>query len=169
MQRNKFLLTLIVCLLTFGAVSTLSASIGKADQAPDCLDRNGQPIAENDDQVVQWEHSTPNQFLARALVVGDVVQVYPDQNGHSHFAIQIGPTNDNLLEVIYNQDFGNVPAPTVGQHVEACGDYITSTAQAGPYPESPAGAIIHWVHYAPNPQRHPSGFLMIDGILYGQR
>ena len=52
--------------------------------------------------------------------------------------------------------------------IEACGDYITSTAQSGPYPPSPDGAILHWVHMNPAGRGHDAGFLAINGTLYGQ-
>jgi hypothetical protein len=142
------------------------ANIALADTAPDCLGSNGQSIGVDNNQVLQWETSTPNQFLARAHVSGTIVQLYPDHSGHNHFAIQIGPGNTDLLEIVYNQDFGNNLQPSVGDQVEACGDYITSTQQAGPYPASPCNAILHWVHESDTP-KHPSGFLMINGQLYG--
>ena len=152
--------------LTVFFMLQLAATVALADQAPDCLGNNGQSISVNDGQVLQWETTTPNQYLARAHVTGNVVELYPDQNGHNHFAIQIGPNSSDRLEVVYNQDFGTVPNPAVGDSVEACGDYITSTAQAGPYPPSPCSAIIHWVH-ASDSAKHPSGYLMINGTVYG--
>jgi hypothetical protein len=158
---------ILAATLVFPLASFVNAQSAHADQAPPCLANNGSALPINDDQVLQWEQSTPNQFLARAHVAGQIVQVYPDQNGHHHFAIQIGQDPSNRLEVVYNEDFGAVPAVNVGSNVEACGDYITSTAQTAQYPASPDNAIIHWVHESPN-GRHPSGFLMIDGVLYGQ-
>lgn len=137
-----------------------------AGASPECLDSNGNEVQAGDDQVLQWESSTPNQFQARAHVSGPIVEIYPDHSGHAHFAIQIGSSSNDRLEVIYNLDFGSAN-PSMGDDVEACGDYITSTAQSGPYPASPDGAIIHWVHSSPNPQKHPSGFLMINGQQYG--
>jgi len=41
--------------------------------------------------------------------------------------------------------------------VEACGEFIKSTAPAGGYPASPLGA-----------DAHASGYLVIDGQLCGQ-
>ena len=37
--------------------------------------------------------------------------------------------------------------------------HITSTAQSGPYPASPDGAILHWVHMNPQSKGHPPGLL----------
>jgi len=138
-----------------------------SDAIPECLGDNG-PIGVINDQVIQWKTSTRNQFLARGHVKGTVRQVYPDHSGHHHFELSIGNNQSDTIEVIYNEDFGATPDIAIGMDVEACGDYITSIAQSGPYPPSPDGAIIHWVHRAPNPQRHASGFIVVNGTLYGQ-
>jgi hypothetical protein len=139
-----------------------------ANSAPPCFGNGNQELPIIDGQVVQWEHTTPNQFLARAHVAGPIVQTYPDQNGHTHFEIRIGNGPDDLLEVIYNQSFGPTPEPRIGMSVEACGDYITSDAPSGPYPASPAGAIIHWIHANPSGRGHAPGYLIMDGQLCGQ-
>jgi hypothetical protein len=97
-----------------------------------------------------------------------VVAVYSDKTGHDHFAAQIGKEKGDIIELIYNQDFGVLPDVQPGMKVQACGDYITATAQSGPYPPSPAGAIIHWLHMNPRGRGHDDGFLAINGRLYGQ-
>lgn len=150
-----------------GLYLSMLAPAAKADMTPDCIDRGGALPVDNE-QVIRWKTSTQNQFQARAHVSGPVLVDYPDQNGHHHFEIQLGNAPGATLEVIFNEDFGAVPAIQPGMQIEACGDYITSIAQSGPYPASPDGAIIHWVHASPDPARHPSGYLMIDGTLYGQ-
>ncbi|MGK5084332.1 hypothetical protein WDW37_13630 [Bdellovibrionota bacterium FG-1] len=127
----------------------------------------------NNADVLKWKQATQNQFHARGHVQGNIVKVYPDRNGHDHFAIKIGPNDADTVEIIYNQDFGTAPDTHSGVPVEACGDYITSTAPSpGPngqvYPASPDGALVHWVHLAPPRSGHHSGFLMIGGILVGQ-
>jgi hypothetical protein len=165
-----------VALSVFGVATAFAA-----DQVPDCpafalkSQNGGDPgsLEVNNDQVIEWKRTTDNQYHDRGHVKGQIVQVYPDKNGHEHFAIQIGPGKEDTLEIIYNQDFGSVPDPQVGMDVEACGDYITSTAPApGPgnvtYPASPDSAILHWVHMAPQRSGHNSGFLWIDGVLTGQ-
>jgi hypothetical protein len=138
-----------------------------ADSAPECEDR-GANIAVNNDQVIQWKSSTRNSFQARGHVVGPILQVYPDHSGHHHFEISLSNKPGDTIEVIFNEDFGSVPALRAGQQVEACGDYITSNAPSGPYPASPDNAILHWVHASPHPQTHPSGYMMVDGVVYGQ-
>jgi hypothetical protein len=138
-----------------------------SSQIPPCLDR-GQALPVENQQVMTWKHSTANQFLARARVTGTITRLFPDRNGHNHFEIQIAPTSDGTLEIVYNQSFGALPALSPGMSVEACGDYITSIAQSGSYPPSPDGAILHWIHRNPSGRGHASGYLIINGALYGQ-
>lgn len=147
-------------------ISFLPALAFSSDATPPCM-ANGKAIPINDAQALSWKTSTPNQFLARGHVAGRVVRVYPNQTDHNHFSLQIGPGPRDTIEVIYNIEFGALPQMAIGMTVEACGDFINSFAQSGPYPPSPDGAIIHWVHYNPNGNQHPNGFLMIDGILFG--
>ncbi len=135
-------------------------------QTPRCLS-NGVDLPVNNAQVLKWKKSTKNSFKERGHVKGPVSDLYSDRNGHAHFQIKIGDDRNDTLEVIYNEDFGALPdVIDVGTMVEACGDYITSIAQSGPYPASPDGGIIHWVHLNPRPG-HPSGFLIIKGKVYG--
>jgi hypothetical protein len=125
------------------------------------------PIGLSNTQVLRWKLTTPNQFLARALVDGQLVRVLPQETGHAHFEIQIGPNPTDLLEVVYDLQFGPLPPLRIGSVVVACGDYITATATVGPLPPSPAGAIIHWIH-ASDSRTHANGFLIIDNVEYGQ-
>jgi len=127
----------------------------------------------NNAEVLGWKTSTENTFEARAHVQGHIVRIDPDRNDHKHFAIQIGPDSGDTVEIVYNEDFGSVPAPTLGLAVEACGDYITSSGpSSGPngevYPASPDGALVHWVHMAPGHSGHNSGYLVMGGVLTGQ-
>lgn len=128
----------------------------------------GRPLPLNNDQVLHWKRTTPNQFRERGNVKGPITRIFPDATGHNHFEIQIGHRNGETLEVIYNSDFGALPKLAPGMVVQACGDYITATAQSGPYPPSPSGAIIHWVHMNPKGRGHDPGFVTVDGVLYGQ-
>lgn len=140
--------------------------------AMDCLDGIGAKLSIDNAQVLRWKTTTVNQFQARGYIVGTVMDIYPNHTGHAHFAIDLDPAPGahvkDAIEVIYNMNFGPLPPVRVGMKVEACGDYITSNAPAGSYPASPTGAIIHWVHKNPRPEGHPSGFLVINGTLYGQ-
>ena len=163
MERNR-----IIVLLTALFVTALfsSAPADAESRAPKCLDHE-RTLAVNDAQVAQWKHSTKNQFLARAHVVGTIEKIYPNQTGHAHFEILLDGTNETL-EVVYSLDFGKIPALAIGAQVEACGDYITSNAKTPQYPPSPDGAIIHWVHRSDNVKKHDSGYVVVDGRVYGQ-
>lgn len=128
----------------------------------------GNPIPINNDQVLEWKKNTPNQYRDRGHVSGIVSRIFSNKNDHNHFEIQIGKLPGEVLEVVYNMNFGRLPNIKNGMNVVACGDYITATQQSGPYPPSPSGAIIHWVHMNPSGKGHESGFLVIDGTIYGQ-
>src|SRR4051812_8822517 len=106
-------------------ISVLTSSAWAA--FPPCMDGKDQLPVMNP-QVLDWKSTTANQFLARARVAGPVTKLYPDRNGHKHFEIKIGPNAKDTLEVVYNISFGKLPALKLGMTVEACGDYITSTA-----------------------------------------
>jgi hypothetical protein len=150
-----------------GFLAVFSSSAFAYDAA--CMDRNlVLPI--NNQQVVSWKlnRAVPNGWKGRANVEGIVLGVFPDRNDHDHFVIQIGPNpNVDVIEVVYNSDFGALPNIQRGMRVHACGDYIKSVAQNGPYPPSPAGAIVHWVHQNPNGNGHEHGYLTIDNVMYG--
>ena len=157
MIQTHFLLALVLVLSLQDAVA---AKI-------DCLDERGQALGIINESVIEWKQNTPNQTKKRARVFGNIVRLFRNRTGHHHFEIALGKNPSDTLEVIYNDNFGDLGDLNLGSQVEACGDYITATRQAGPYPPSPSGAIIHWVHQAPNPGRHQHGFLIIDGVLYG--
>lgn len=150
--------------LMIGFISTVSFS---QSVIPSCL-AGGQELLVNNTAVIQWKNNTQNQYRNRAHIQGTLVKVFPDQSGHHHYEIQIGSSQTDLIEVIYNEQFGPVPNVTVGAQVEACGDYITSNTPAGHFPASPDGAIIHWVHKSPNPKAHDSGFIVFNGVVCGQ-
>ncbi len=136
------------------------------EPTPLCMDR-GKNLSLMNDTVRKWKTSTPNQFLARARVYGRVSALYVDKNGHNHFQIEMDAGKPETLEIVYNQDFGRLPKIAVGMEVEACGDYITSNAPTAKYPASPDGAIIHWIHRSRDVNKHDSGYLQIDGSVYG--
>lgn len=137
-----------------------------ADVMPNCM-ASGQTLAVNNSQIIQWKSTTPNEFRSRGHIQGNLLRVYPDQTGHHHYEVQIGANTNDKIEVIYNEDFGAIPEVAPGSTVEACGDYITSNQRSGSLRPSPDGAILHWVHQAPN-ANHDSGYLAIDGTVYGQ-
>ena len=143
---------------------------GLAQANLDCLD-HGEKLSMNEDQVLEWKREGKNQFRGRAHVEGVVVQDYGLQGDHVHFGVMIltSTKDQGTVEVIFNTDFGVLPPIVPGRVVEVCGDYITSNAPARGYPASPDKAIIHWVHFSKRPVKHDSGYLVLDGQLYGDR
>lgn len=174
-SRRSFLsITVSLFKMTFAGALVVAGPSALAEGAPECL-AHGQELGVNNEQVLHWKQSTENEFLARAHVTGQIVKIFNDKNGHNHFLIELGESRrggdgDDTLEVVYNEEFGELPSLHDGMQVEACGDYITATGRGGKhgeYPPSPAGAIIHWVHANPQGHGHDSGYLMIDGQVYG--
>ena len=131
---------------------------------PNCLDNSGKILPVNNAQVLKWKTSTQNQFHGRGHVQGELVQAYSNYTGHNHFEIQIGPNSSDTIEIVYNESFGALPRLQPGMSVEICGDYITTGTQGKT--GSPDGAILHWVHNS-NSASHPSGYVAIDGVAYG--
>lgn len=131
--------------------------------ALDCLDGDTK-LAINNEVALQWKSASEDLFEHRAYLQGPIVRVDMDRNSHDHFAIQIGPSFTDTIEVVFNQSFGELPPLKLGDVVSACGDYIT-TIKAGKYFPSVDGAIIHWVHQSKS--SHASGFVTINDIEYG--
>jgi hypothetical protein len=152
--------------LMFVLFATYSWQATAAQPVPDCQ-ANAGVLAVNNAEVIQWKQTTQNQFHSRAHVLGTLTKVFADHSGHHHMEVKIGNGAGDDVEVIYNEAFGAMPALAPGMTVEACGDYITSNAPSGQYPASPDGAIVHWVHKSNN-ANHPSGYVVIDGVVCGQ-
>lgn len=145
----------------------LSLFLSLSSYAQDCTDFNHKSINMNNEQVLVWKANTVNGYLNRGYVKGVITNIYRN-NGHSHFAIDIDRVKGGDIEIIYNDRFGALPELVVGNNVVACGDYIT--ANKGSSLPSPMGAIVHWVHYNPGDRdggKHPHGFVIINGKLYG--
>lgn len=148
---------------------TLALFVGSsvlADNVPACM-AGGQTLAVNNAQVIDWKNTSQNQFHSRGHIQGQLMKVYADKTGHHHFEVLIGANATDTIEVIYNESFGAIPTIAPGVEVEACGDYITSNSPAGGYSASPDGAILHWVHGSTSAS-HDSGYVAIDGTVYGQ-
>ncbi len=148
-------------------LSFLLLSLGVAVQAaPDCQ-AGRKNLAVDNPAVIGWKATSREQFHARARISGTITDVYSEATGHIHVQATIGPNPTDTIEVIYNEDFGRVGRFDKGSSIEACGDYITARLRNGRYPPSPDGAIIHWVHKSTS-SSHESGFMIIDGVVYGQ-
>ncbi|HEX7672794.1 MAG TPA: hypothetical protein VF412_01415 [Bdellovibrio sp.] len=132
---------------------------------PNCLDNRGGVLDVNNDQVLQWKADGKLQYHSRGHIKGTFVRSYPEYTGHAHFEVQIGNDNSDTIEIVYNQSFGELPDMQPGQDIEVCGDYITTGYQG--HGSSPDGAILHWVHQNNSGHGHPSGYVAVDGTLYG--
>lgn len=162
-MRSKLFLATSAAVLLF----SLQGFSQSRSATPSCL-AGGQELLLNNETVLNWKATSKNQYRNRAHILGTLVKDLPDHSGHHHYEVQIGANQNDLIEVIYNEQFGAVPAAEPGTQFEACGDYITSNAPAGHFPASPDGAIVHWVHRSPNPKSHDSGFLVVNGVVCGQ-
>lgn len=151
------------------AADALAGDLGslKPSPAAPLCSAYGRPLPVNNEQILRWKKSTNNQFKERGHVLGRVTKVYPSRPNHDHFQIAFSDEPGATLEVVYNSAFGALPELKNGDVIQACGDYITSTAQSGPYPASPDGAIIHWVHRNPRNSGHEHGFVVVNDKVYG--
>jgi hypothetical protein len=161
-------------LRAFLLVCALVSFTAEASNLPACLGKDKKPMAPNNEQVLNWKENSPNQYKDRGFVMGKLVGVTLDRKSHLQLAIDIGvagspQAREEQIEIIYNKEFGSVGSFTSGMDVAACGDYITAREKAGNYVPSPLGAIIHWVHVSPDPKKHASGFLAINGKVFGQQ
>jgi hypothetical protein len=142
------------------------SSLSFGASVPRCR-AGGRELSVNNNEVLRWKESTRTDFHARAHIDGWVVRIYPVHSNHLHFAVQIGDERRDTVEVVFSLKFGRPAGFGKGSRVEACGDFIQADRPSHGYPASPDGAIVHWVHSSPEEYRHPSGYLMIDGNVYG--
>jgi hypothetical protein len=158
---------LLLGLLTLSSL-VFATSTSQKDKTPVCQRKQGQSLDINASEVINWKHNTPNKYENRGHIQGSISKLFPNKNGHRHFEVTFqDKTDEDTIEIVYNEDFGALPELQLGMNVEACGDYITATDVSGPYPPSPDGAIIHWVHQNPSGKGHPDGFVIIEGSVYG--
>ncbi len=157
--------TFAVVALIFGAGLSPSA-LGQSFPNQHCY--SGSDIIEIDnEQVVFWKKAEKNQFRARAHVYGKVSRVFGVRGGdHVHFEIQIGPATRDVLEVVYNTEFGRIQVAP-GMDAQVCGDFINAFERNGYYSASPSGAIIHWVHERRGASTHDEGFVILEDHLFG--
>lgn len=154
-------------LLVFLAHSVFASDVSSL---PNCDGPQG-PMPFINPTVLNWKFNKPNQFKARALIEGVYVRETLDRDSHYQFIMQIGPdAQRDVVEVIYNKEFGQYPVTFPGMRVVACGDFINAFKSGGGYSASPAGAIIHWVHWNPGDRdggRHPHGYMLMGDQLVG--
>lgn len=149
------------------ASSSANAFLENA-KTPVCLDFSDE-ISIDNSHALRFKSEQKNGALTRAYIQGKVISIPETHGSHDRFSISIGPKSTDTVEVIYNKEFGTMPAVRTGEEVIVCGDFINSFAQTGRYPPSPDGAIIHWVHYNPGNRSaaHEHGFIQFGGDLVG--
>ena len=166
---KTILFSLVALSTSFGL--TASAFFDATSQLPVCNDEHAKPLSVNNAQVLQLK-TVRNARPVRSFVSGKVTRVFKTLCGnkgtcHDHFEIQIGSNSNDVLEVVYSQDFGALSIVQVGTDVQTCGDFINTSAQGpGRGPTSPSGAIIHWVHKSVC-MDHESGYVALDGKVFG--
>lgn len=161
------MLSLALVSFVFASGFAATASAGRDGEQGICMDGGRRMQNYNNEQVIAWKKSTPNAWQGRGFVSGAVLEVVDGTPGHFRFVVKIGPMTNDLLEVVYNSAFGQLPDLRSGTPVSICGDFINAFQRSGRYPASPAGAIIHWVHGS-NSNRHEDGFVAVNGKIYGQ-
>jgi hypothetical protein len=138
--------------------------------AVDCIGENGQALSIDNQRALDLKKKAASGKAYRARIQGKVVsdshQRCSSRSGscHAHFEIQIGPNKADTVEVVYSEDFGQMKEPSVGESVEACGDFLNTSGQRN---SGSSGAIIHWVHRS-NCMDHEHGYVLVEGEdLYG--
>jgi hypothetical protein len=119
MKKSEWLSGLMVLVAVL--VGNLAYGFVGEAQIPPCLDQEKRLEVENE-KVLEWKEESPDQFLARARVRGEVLRVSLDRKSHIHFVIQIVAAEEHGLEVVFNKAFGPLPEIRPGDDVEACGD-----------------------------------------------
>lgn len=130
---------------------------------PACLNKKEKLTIDNS-QAINLRDFMEQDFKTRALVDGILVSVMENRQGHIHLEIDMDrslDTNDDRLEVIYNNSYGDLPVLSPGDLIVACGDFIVDL-------HSPHRAIIHWLHKSPSRKKHDDGFLAINGTIFGK-
>lgn len=165
----KNLLFLSVSVGVFLTTFVASADYGRPEPDPAnpvCMDEDWR-MTLNSSQIVVLKEQSEDQYETRAFVDGFITRIFESSYSHMRFEIKIGTLPTDVVEIVYNRDFGSLPDLELGAHVIVCGDYITARKPSGGYPASPSGAIIHWVHRSNHQRSHEHGFVIIDGVLFG--
>lgn len=147
--------TLLILALTF------LTSISFAET---CFEKK-KPLENNESELLKYRDFMEKGFKTRGHVDGLVVEQTENRQGHLHFILDLDSdltTSDDHLEIIYNQQYGEIAEVLPGSRVRACGDFIVDHY-------SPTKAVLHWLHLNPNKKKnhHEDGFLIIDNQVFG--
>lgn len=167
LQKVSFFVSLSLALVS----SAFYGSAFAGNAIPDCLDEKGALLPLDNARVLELKKTGALGKTIRARAAGKVTRAFPSRGKsgqtHTHFEITLDGTPEGVLEVIYNEGFGEMPQPAIGSYAEACGDFINAYATQNGYPPSPSKAIIHWVHRSNNEVKHAHGYVVLDQVLYG--
>ncbi len=154
---------LLVFLVSFSSFA--QAYIENA-KTPLCF-RGSDILSINNNEALGWKSTTQNQYKSQGYIAGVLDGQIKLVGDHYRFILRIGNGPRDLIEVVYNENFGSIPKVETGAQISVCGEFINSFKATGRYQASPAGAIIHWAHYNPGTRagsaNHEHGFIMIEG------
>lgn len=146
------------------ATTFFYASIGlSSSRVPECLNYKNESMQFNENDLLYWRDNKRPNFSDRAFIRGIMVSVLKNKKSHTHFEIDLDMdllTSNDRIEVIYNNDFGQLPRFRPGSSMVVCGDFIVE-------PDSKFNGIVHWTHMSPR-SNHLDGFLLINSTLTGQ-
>lgn len=122
-------------------------------------------LENNEHELLKYKEMMDHGFKTRGHIEGIVVKETENRQGHFHFIVDLDEkldTSDDQLELVYNQQYGEIATVLPGQKIRACGDFIVDQY-------SPTKAVLHWLHVNPNKKKnkHEDGFLLIDGTVFG--
>ncbi len=166
---NTKLIPAILALTLLASLNSAPARAADSNAAPTCMGTDSALTIDNE-RALELKNSNSGAAI-RANVAGKVERIFKEQCNskgtcHDHFEIRLGENSDDVLEVVYSMDFGDLPKLQIGDDVQACGDFINTNVNPKRGPASPSGAIIHWVHRS-TCMDHESGFVTINGTLFG--
>jgi hypothetical protein len=161
--------TKLVVFAMLAISQTAMALTTDGSNAPECYDR-GQRLSVDNQYALNLKQM-PRSAAGRAFIFGQITRDFGqtcNRKGvcHEHFEVRIGGGPQDLLEIVYSTDFGDMGRIPVGAAVVACGDVINTYARDNTGPKSPSGSIIHWVHKS-GCMDHEHGFVMVDERVYG--
>jgi hypothetical protein len=150
-MKKIYLYTALLCLcqsLAFGNIS--------------CLDGK-ETLQIDNNKAVNIKLFQEHGFKTRAYLKGFAIKETENRQGHTHIEVDLNLSsedNDDQIELIFNNQYGDLPDIKGGEEVIMCGDYIVDHY-------SKNKAVIHWVHKSPNQKKHNHGFIIINNVVYG--
>ncbi|MDX2113529.1 MAG: hypothetical protein SFW63_07355 [Alphaproteobacteria bacterium] len=157
-----------------------------AQLTPPCFDGKSYRRLEIDNQRILTWNKTPisQKRIERALIRGVITKIVHRKRParfpgtyHTVIDVRLGTLPDDVIRLYYNLNHGALPKLRIGTMLTACGEYIKypdyfrDQTQRYHYNQTETKKfrsnmpIMHYLHRSQNLWR--SGFLMIDGVVYG--